>query len=135
MKKEPQARNILENEETLKRKSIDDLKEIAKLRGIKNRSKLKKEGLITNLLRSESSNAEHNYMKSFNNNTNVGNNTNFGNNYVPNDGTYDGKIRDKISDIGIILSRLGNTIANKDKKKIKKGLYEIEKNKIFQIRK
>ena len=46
MKKEPKktfkAPNILESEETLKRKSIDELKEIAKLRGIKNRGKLKK---------------------------------------------------------------------------------------------
>ena len=35
-----------------------------------------------------------------------------------NDDTYDGKIRDKISDIRMILSRLGNTITNSDKKKI-----------------
>ena len=52
----------------LKRKSIDELKEIAKLGGIKSRSKLKKEGLITSLLKSEISNAERNYMKSFNTN-------------------------------------------------------------------
>ena len=65
MKKEPKktfkAPNISENEETLKRKSIDELKEIAKLRGIKNRGKLKK-GLITSLFKSESSNAECNYI-------------------------------------------------------------------------
>ena len=54
MKKEPKAPNILENEETLKRKSIDELKKNAKLREIKNRSKLKKDGLIANLLKSES---------------------------------------------------------------------------------
>ena len=47
----------------LKRKSIDKLKQIAKLRGLKNRGKLKKEGLITSLLKSEIGNAEHNYMK------------------------------------------------------------------------
>ena len=42
----------------LKRTSIDELKEIAKLRGIKIRGKLKKEGLITSLLKSDISNAE-----------------------------------------------------------------------------
>ena len=40
---------------------------------------------------------------------------------------YDGKIRDKKSDIRMILSRLGNMVTKKDKKKIKKELYEIEK--------
>ena len=54
-------------------------------------------------------------MKHFNNNTNADNDT------------YDDKIRDKISDIRMILSRLGNTITNNDRKKIKKELYEIEK--------
>ena len=34
----------------------------------------------------------------------------------------------------MILSRLGNMVANNDRKKIKKELYEIE-NKIFQIKK
>ena len=92
------------------------------MRRIKNRDKLKKEGLITSLLKSESSTAERNHMKHFNINTNVDNN------YNNNDGdTYDGKIRDKISNIRMILSRLGNTITNNDRKKIKKELYEIEK--------
>ena len=45
-------------------------------------------------------------MKHFNNNNN--NNTN--------DDTYDDKIRGKISDIRMILSRLGNTVTNKDRK-------------------
>ena len=35
---------------------------------------------------------------------------------------------DKISYIRMVLRRLGNTITNEDRKKIKKGLYEIEKN-------
>ena len=69
------------------KKSIDELKEIARLRRIKNSDKLKKEGLITSLLRSESSNAERNYMKHFNNNNNNDNN----------DDTYNDKIREKIS--------------------------------------
>ena len=37
-------------------------------------------------------------------------------------------IRGKISNINMILIRLGNTITNNDKKKIKE-LYEIEKTK------
>ena len=86
------------------------------MRRIKNRDKLTKEGLIISLLKSESSDAERNYMKHFNNNTD-------------DDDTYDGKIRDKISDIRMILSRLGNMVANNDRKKIKKELYEIENKK------
>ena len=58
----------------MQRKSKDELKEIAGLRRIKNRDKFKKEGLIISLLKSESSNAERNYMKHFNNNTNDDNN-------------------------------------------------------------
>ena len=104
-----------------KKQSRDELKEIARLRRIKNSNKLTKEGLITSLLESEISNAKRNYMKHFNNNTNDDNNTN-------ND-TYDGKIRDKISDVRMILSRMGNTITNNDRKKIKKELYEIENKK------
>ena len=76
-------------------------------------------------------------MKHLNNNTNDddnnnnddenNNNNNNTNDNTNDDDTYDSKIRDKISDVRIILSRLGNTITNKDKKKIKKELYEIEK--------
>ena len=36
------------------------------------------------------------------------------------------KISDKIRDIRAILSRLGNIVTKKDKKKIKKELYELE---------
>ena len=100
--------NISENEvnpaEKLPEKSIDELKEIASLRRTKNRGKLTKEGLIISLLKSKSSDAEHNCMKHFNNNTG-------------DDNTYGGKIRGKISDIRMIFSRLGNTGTNKDKKK------------------
>ena len=69
------------------------------MRRIKNRSKLKEQGLITSILKSLSINAECNYMKHFNVNTNVDNNN-------TNDDTYDGKIRNKISDIRAIVSRL-----------------------------
>ena len=67
------------------------------------------------------SNAERNYMKHFNtsvDNNKVNNNSN--------DETYDGKIRDKISDIRVILSRLGDIVTKDDRVKIKKELYEIE---------
>ena len=125
VKKEPKKTdNEVYNEEKLKRKSIDELKEIAKLRRIKNRGKLKKEGLITSILKSESSNAERNYMKHFN--TNVDNN-NVDNN--ANDDTYDGKIRDKIRNIRVMLSRLGDIVTKDDRVKIKKELYEIENKK------
>ena len=104
------------------RKPIDELKEIARLRRIKNSDKLKKEGLITSLLKSESSSTERNYMKHFNNNANDDNNTNDDNNdNNTNDNTYDDKIRDKKSYIRMTLSRLENTVTNNDRKKIKKS--------------
>ena len=93
------------------------------MRRIKNRDKLKKEGLIISILKSEGSNAERNYLKHFNINTNVSSNNNVNNN--TNDD--DDKISDKISDIRTILSRLGNIVTKNDRKKIKKELYEIEK--------
>ena len=71
------SKNELNPAKKLQKKSIDELKEIARLRRIKNRDKLTKEGLIISLLKSESSNAERNYMKHFNN---------------TDDDTYDGKI-------------------------------------------
>ena len=106
-KKEPKkTTKVVYNEETLKRKSIDELKEITQLRGIKNRRKLKKEGLITSLLRSEISNAERNYN-------------------TTDDDTYDGKIKD----IRTMLSRLGDIVTKDDRVEIKKELYEIENKK------
>ena len=85
---------------------------------IKNIEKLMKEDLALTLLKSESSDAERNYMKHFNNNTDDEDTY---------DDTFDGKIRDKISDTRMILSRLGNIVDRNDRKKIKKELYEIEK--------
>ena len=72
-----------------------------------------KKGLITSILKSEISNAEHSYMKHFN--TNVDNNTT---NVDTNDDNYDGKIRDKISDVRMILSRLGDIVTKNDREKI-----------------
>ena len=130
MKKGPsKTAKVAYNEEILKRKSIDELKEIAKLRRIKNSGKFKKEGLIISLLKSEISNAERNHLKYFNN-TSVSNNTNASNNTSNNtnssNNTNDDQIRDQISDIRAILSRLGDIVTKNDREKIKKELYEIE---------
>ena len=87
------------------------------MRRVKNRDKLKKEGLIISILKSESSNAERNYMKHFNinvDNNNVDNNV---------------KIRDKISEIRVIISRLGDIVTKDDRVKIKKELYEKQNKK------
>ena len=108
------SKNELNQAEKLQNKSIDELKAIARLRRIKNSDKLTKEDLIISLLKSESSPAERNFEKLFKNNTDDNDN-------------YDDKIRGKISDIRMILSRLGNIVTNKDRKKITKELYEIEK--------
>ena len=44
-----------------------------------------------------------------------------------NNGDGDDKIRGKTRDIKMILSRLGNIVTNKERKKVTKELYEIEK--------
>ena len=75
------------------------------MRRIKNRDKLTKEGLIISLLKSENSDAEHNYLKNFDNNTNDDTNNN----------TYDDR-RSKIIDIRMILSRLRNIVTNENRK-------------------
>ena len=49
------SKNELNQAEKLQRKSIDELKEMARLRRIKNREKLTKEDLIIILLKSETS--------------------------------------------------------------------------------
>ena len=100
----------------MQKKSIDQLKGIDILRRIRNIGNLTKEDLIIALLKSVNSTAEHNFEKLFDNNT-------------VDDDTNDGKIRGKISVIRMILSRLGNTVANNDRNKINKKLYETEKKK------
>ena len=82
---------------------------------IKNSEKLPNEELIALLLKSESSTTERNFKKLFNNNIN--------------DDTYDDEIRGKISNINMILSRLGNIVTKNDRRKIKKEFYEIENKK------
>ena len=107
------SKDELNKAKKLQNKSKDELRGITRLRRIKNSDNLTKEDLIISLLKSESNPVERNYMKYFNNSTN--------------DDTYDDKIKGKINDIRIILSRLGNIVTKNDRKKIKKELYEIEK--------
>ena len=114
-------KNELNKAEKLQNKSINELREIARLRRIKNRNNLAKEDLIISLSKSESNLVEHNYMKYFNNSTNDDDDDD-------NDDTYDDKIKDKINDVRMILNRLGNILIKNDRKKIKKELYEMEKN-------
>ena len=94
------------------------------MRGIKSRCKLKKESLITSILKSEISNVERNCMKYFNanasnNNINVSNITNDSNNTnvnTTNDDTYGGKIRDKKGMIiRMIISRMGDIVPKNDR--------------------
>ena len=103
-KKKNISRNELRKAEKLQNKSIDELKESSGLRRIKNYDNLTKEDLIFSILKSESNPTERNYMKYFNNSTS--------------DDTYDDKIKSKINDIRIILSRLGNIVTKNDRKKI-----------------
>ena len=101
------SKTELNKAKKLQRKSIDKLKEIVRLRRIKNIEKLTKEELISVLLKPESSAAERNFEKLFNNNNTDNDDDD------DNDDTYDDKIRDKIRDINIIFSRLGNIVTNK----------------------
>ena len=96
------SKNELSQAEKLQ-KNQDDLREIARLRGIKNRKINKK--LIISLLQSEVSTLENN----FNNNSTDDDDD---------DDTYDGKIRGNISDIRMMFSRLGDITTNKDRKKL-----------------
>ena len=80
---------------------------------MKNSDKLTKEDIIISLLKSESSVLEYNFMKHFNNNENNNNNDNTDDN-----DTYDDKIRGKISDITMILSRLGNMLTENGRREL-----------------
>ena len=98
------------------------------MRRIKNRDKLTKEDLIITFLKSASSAAERNFEKLFSNNTDDDDDDD-------DDDTYDGKIRGKISDIRMILSRLQNIVTKNARKKITKELYEIKKKENLSNRK
>ena len=122
LEKIAKIQNISENElrkaEKLQSKSIDELREIARLRGFQKLDDLTEENLIFRLLKSESNPVERGYMKYFNNSTS--------------DDTYDDETKSKINDIRLILSlgignRLGNIITKKYRKEIKEEHYEIER--------
>ena len=113
IKKQNVSKNDLRKAKELHNMSIDNLQKIAILRRIKNYDNLSREDLIYTILRSESNLVESNYMKYINNNT-------------------DDKIKAKINNIRIILSRLGNIVTKNNRNKIRKELYEIEKSKDLQ---
>ena len=116
IKKQNISKNDLHKAKELHNMSIDNLKKIAILRRIKNYDNLSREDLIYTILRSESSLIENNYMKYINNNTND-------------------KIKPKINNIRIILSRLGNIVTKDDTNKIREELYEIERiyNRLIEL--
>ena len=102
------SENELRKAENLQSKSIDELREIARLRGFLKIDDLTKEDLIFRLLKSESNPVERSYMKYFNNSTS--------------DDTYDDEIKSKINDIRLILSRLGNIVTKNIERKLKRAL-------------
>ena len=71
--------------------------------------------------------AERNHLKHFS--TNVDNNSVDNNANDDYSDTYDGKIRNKIGDVRVIHSRLGDIVTKNDRVKIKKELYETENKK------
>ena len=71
--------------------------------------------------------AERNHLKHFS--TNVDNNSVDNNANDDYSDTYDGKIRNKIGDVRVIHSRLGDIVTKNDRVKIKKELYEVENKK------
>ena len=114
IKKQNISENDLRKVTKLQSMSIADLRKIPKLRKLKNCDKMSKKDLIYTLLRSEKNISEDNYIKYISIN-------------IDNDG-----IRTKINNINIVLARLGNIIAKKDRDKIRKELYDIDKRKDSQ---
>ena len=115
IKKQNISENDLRKVTKLQSMSIADLRKIPKLRKLKNCDKMSKKDLIYTLLRSEKNISEDNYIKYISINID------------DNDG-----IRTKINNINIVLARLGNIIAKKDRDKIRKELYDIDKRKDSQ---
>ena len=114
IKKQNISENDLRKVTKLQSMSIAGLRKIPKLRKLKNCDKMSKKDLIYTLLRSEKNISEDNYIKYISIN-------------IDNDG-----IRTKINNINIVLARLGNIIAKKDRDKIRKELYDIDKRKDSQ---
>ena len=100
----------------LNNKPLEDLRKLAKLRRIKNYNDLTKEQLIYILLRLEKHHQENLYEKYITINT-------------------DDEINEKINDVRILVSQLGNIITKEQRKEIKEKLYEIEDKKLTKIQK
>ena len=110
VKKQNLTESGLRNAIKLQKKSLDDLRKIAKLRRIKNYENLSREDLIYTLLRTQNHPIENNYMKYITNNT-------------------DDEIKAKTNIIRLALIKLGNIIPKRHRHIIRKDLHGIEKNK------
>lgn len=110
VKKQNLTESGLRNAIKLQKKSLDDLRKIAKLRRIKNYENLSREDLIYTLLRTQNHPIENNYMKYITNNT-------------------DDEIKAKTNIIRLALIKLGNIIPKRHRHIIRKDLHVIEKNK------
>lgn len=90
--------------------SLNDLKKLAKLRGIKNIGGLTKEDLFYTLLRSEKSPRESSYLKYINNATNS-------------------DIKDRINHARMMAAKLGNALTGKERKTIREELFKLANTK------
>ena len=116
------SKNGLSKAEKLQVKIIDELKEIARLRRIKNTEKLTKEDLIITLLKCESSATEQNFKKLFNNNNNNNNDDNNNNNMttliISNNKIEDIiKLVASLKDSGLSLEGFTETVQNEVQEK------------------
>ena len=116
------SKNGLSKAEKLQVKIIDELKEIARLRRIKNTEKLTKEDLIITLLKCESSATEQNFKKLFNNNNNNNDDNNNNNNMttliISNNKIEDIiKLVTSLKDSGLSLEGFTETVQNEVQEK------------------
>ena len=102
------TKSDLRKAKTLYNKSLSDLQRLVRLRRIKNYDDMTKKDLIYTLLRSEKNNLEDSYMKYINI-------------------TTDNELKDKINQIRISATKLGNALSKKEKKIIREELYKIER--------
>ena len=91
--------------------SLNDMKKLAKLRGIKNLGDLTKEDLFYTLLRSEKSPREDLYLKYINNATNS-------------------VIKERINHMRMLMAKLGNIITGKERKAITEELFKLRNTKL-----
>ena len=96
--------------------SLSNLKDLPKLRRIKNFRELTKDDLIYTLLRSEEVPQENNYLKYINN-------------------TRNSDLRDRINHARMMTTKLGDILTNKEGHEIRKELYHMTKTKYTKITK